>query len=76
MEERLIEIFKEYLPAWSWEEWQAAGASDKEDIVINALADLGPDMPIEVDEAYDIFGIGQQVLLMQTLVLVFRRLIR
>jgi hypothetical protein len=55
MEERLIELFKEYLPAWSWEEWQAAGASDKEDIVINALADLGPDMPIEVDEAYDIF---------------------
>lgn len=55
MEERLIEIFKEYLPAWSWEEWQAAGASDKEDIVINALADLGPDMPIGVDEAYDLF---------------------
>ena len=55
MEERLIEIFKEYLPAWSWEEWQAAGSSDKEDIVINALADLGPDMSIEVDEAYDIF---------------------
>ena len=55
MEERLIEIFKEYLPAWNWEEWQAAGSSDKEDIVINALADLGPDMPIEVDEAYDIF---------------------
>ena len=55
MEERLIEIFKEYLPAWSWEEWQAAGSSDKEDIVINALADLGPDMPIEIDEAYDIF---------------------
>lgn len=55
MEERLIEIFKEYLPAWSWEEWQAAGSSDKEDIVINALADLGPDVDIEVDEAYDIF---------------------
>ena len=55
MDERLIEIFKEYLPAWSWEEWQAAGASDKEDIVINALADLGPDMPIDVDEAYDLF---------------------
>ena len=55
MEERLIEIFKEYLPAWSWEEWQAAGSSDKEDIVINALADLGPDMDIEVDEAYDLF---------------------
>jgi hypothetical protein len=55
MEERLIEIFNEYLPAWSWEEWQAAGSSDKEDIVINALADLGPDMPIEVDEAYDLF---------------------
>jgi hypothetical protein len=55
MEERLIELFREYLPAWSWEEWQAAGASDKEDIVINALADLGPDMDIEVDEAYDLF---------------------
>jgi hypothetical protein len=55
MEERLIELFREYLPAWSWEEWQAAGTSDKEDIVINALADLGPEMPIEVDEAYDIF---------------------
>ena len=55
MEERLVELFRGYLPAWNWEEWQAAGASDKEDIVINALADLGPDMPIEVDEVYDIF---------------------
>lgn len=55
MEERLIELFYEYLKAWSWEEWQAAGSSDKEDIVINALADLGPNMSIEVDEAYDIF---------------------
>ena len=53
MEERLIEIFKEYLPAWSWEEWQAAGSSDREEIVINAIADLGPE--VDIDEAYDIF---------------------
>lgn len=55
MEERLIELFYEYLLAWNWEEWQAAGSSDKEEIVINALADLGPAMDIDVDKAYDLF---------------------
>jgi hypothetical protein len=53
MQEQLIELFYEYLPAWSWEEWQAAGSSDREEIVINAIADLGPD--VDIEEAYDIF---------------------
>jgi hypothetical protein len=53
MQEQLIELFYEYLPAWSWEEWQAAGSSDREEIVINAIADIGPD--IDIEEAYDIF---------------------
>ena len=53
MQEQLIELFYEYLPAWSWEEWQAAGSSDREEIVINAIADIGPE--VDIDEAYDIF---------------------
>jgi hypothetical protein len=53
--EQLIKLFQEYLAGWSWEEWQAAGSSDKEEIVVNAIADLGPSMNIDVEEAYDIF---------------------
>jgi hypothetical protein len=53
MQEQLIKLFYEYLPAWSWDEWQAAGSSDREEIVINAIADLGPE--VDIDEAYDIF---------------------
>ena len=53
--EQLINLFQEYLAGWSWEEWQAAGSSDREDIVVNAIADLGPSMTIDVEEAYDIF---------------------
>lgn len=53
MQEQLIELFYEYLPAWTWEEWQAAGASDKEEIAINAIADLGPE--VDIEEAYDLF---------------------
>lgn len=53
--EQLIKLFQEYLAGWSWEDWQAAGASDKEEIVVNAIADLGPSMNIDVEEAYDIF---------------------
>ena len=53
MYDTLINLFQEYLVGWSWEEWQAAGSSDREEIVVNALADFGPDM--DVDEAYDLF---------------------
>ena len=53
IEETLVTVFMSYLQDWSWEEWQAAGSSDREEIVVNALADLGPD--IDVEEAYDIF---------------------
>ncbi len=53
MQEQLIKLFQEYIKAWSWEEWQAAGSSDREDVVINALADLGPE--VDIDEAYDLF---------------------
>ena len=55
MYDTLIKLFQEYLAGWTWEEWQAAGSSDREEIVVNALADLGPDLSIEVDEAYDLF---------------------
>lgn len=55
MMEQLIKLFQEYLAGWSWEEWQAAGSSDKEEMVVNAIADLGPSMNIDVEEAYDIF---------------------
>ena len=53
MTEQLIKLFQEYLTGWSWEEWQAAGSSDREEIVVNAIADLGPE--VDVEEAYDIF---------------------
>lgn len=53
IEETLVAVFLDYLQDWTWEEWQATGASDREEIVVNALADLGPD--IDVEEAYDIF---------------------
>ena len=53
MEAQLIELFKEYLEDWSWEEWQAAGSSDREEVVVNAVADIGPEM--DVEDAYDIF---------------------
>jgi hypothetical protein len=52
-QETLIPLFQEYLSGWSWEEWQAAGSSDREEVVVNALADLGPEM--DVEEAYDLF---------------------
>ncbi len=55
MTEQLIKLFQEYLLDWSWDEWQAAGSSDREEVVINALADLGPNMNIDVEEAYDLF---------------------
>lgn len=51
--ELLTDLFYEYLAGWTWEEWQAAGVSDREEVVVNALADYGPD--IYVDDAYDLF---------------------
>lgn len=53
MEARLINLFYKYLEGWSWEEWQAAGSSDREEVAVNAIADLGPE--VDVEEAYDIF---------------------
>lgn len=55
MTEQLIKLFQEYLLDWSWDEWQAAGSSDREEVVINAIADLGPNTSIDVEEAYDLF---------------------
>ena len=52
-DEALINLFYEYLSGWTWDAWQAAGTSDKEEVVVNALADYGPD--IYVDDAYDLF---------------------
>ena len=55
MTEQLIKLFQEYLTGWSWEEWQAAGSSDREEVVVNAIADLGSNMDMDVEEAYDLF---------------------
>lgn len=49
----LIDLFYEYLSGWTWEEWQAAGSSDREEVVVNALVDYGAD--IYIDDAYDLF---------------------
>lgn len=53
--ERLVKLFWDYLSGWSWEEWEAAGAAEKEEIVTSALADLGPGVDFDVEEAYDLF---------------------
>ena len=53
--EQLIKLFREYLSSWSWEEWEAAGAADKEEIVTNAVAEFGPYLPFDIDEAYELF---------------------
>jgi hypothetical protein len=53
--ERLIKSFWDYLSGWSWEEWEAAGSAEKEEIVTNALADLGPGADFDIEEAYDLF---------------------
>ena len=53
MESKLINLFYEYLKGWSWDEWQAAGSSDKEEVAVNAIADFGPE--VDIDEAYDLF---------------------
>lgn len=53
--ERLIRLFWDYVSDWSWEEWEAAGAADKEEIVTNALAELGPGADFDIEEAYDLF---------------------
>ena len=53
MESKLINLFYEYLKGWSWDEWQAAGSSDREEVAVNAIADFGPE--VDIDEAYDLF---------------------
>ena len=53
--EKLIKLFWDYVSDWSWEEWEAAGAAEKEEIVTNALAELGPYSDFDIDEAYDLF---------------------
>lgn len=53
MRAELLDYFWDELTGWDYESWQSAGAKDKEDIVVGALADLGP--TIDVEEAYELF---------------------
>lgn len=49
----LLDYFWDELTGWDYESWQSASSKDKEEIVVGALADLGPS--IDVEEAYDLF---------------------
>ncbi len=51
--DQLIDYFWDELNSWDWESWQGAGASDKEEIVVGAIADLG--INVDIDEAYSLF---------------------
>lgn len=51
--DQLISYFRDELNGWDWESWQSAGASDKEEIVVGAIAELG--INVDIDEAYNLF---------------------
>ena len=50
---KLMDQFKAGLEAWDWETWSASGSSEREEIVVNAIAELG--LQIGIEEAYDLF---------------------
>ena len=53
--EQLIKLFREYASDWSWEEWEAAGAADREEVVTNAIAEFGPYVEFDIEDAYELF---------------------
>jgi hypothetical protein len=53
IKEKLIDIFLDSIFGWTWSDWCSTGSKDKEEIVADAIADLG--LEVDVDEAYDLF---------------------
>lgn len=50
---RLINLFQDALAGWTWEDWEAAGSSEKESIVAYATANIG--QPVDTQIVYDLF---------------------
>ena len=50
---RLINLFQDALAGWTWEDWEAAGSSEKESIVTYATANIG--QPVDTQTVYDLF---------------------
>jgi hypothetical protein len=50
---KLIDLFWESIEDWTWGDWCSTSSKDKEEIVVDAIADLG--LEVDIDEAYDLF---------------------
>lgn len=50
---RLINLFQDALAGWTWEDWEAAGSSEKESIVTYATENIG--QPVDTQMVYDLF---------------------
>ena len=52
--EMLVSKFWEGIENLSWEDWCELSSSEKEEIVVDVLADLN-DMTLDTDEVYEVF---------------------
>lgn len=53
IELKLINEFNNSLSGWDWETWCATGARDKEEIVAEAVVELG--VQVDITDAYELF---------------------
>lgn len=51
-EARVIEMFWDHLKGWDWDSWSGTSVSDREEIAVDVIAELGI---VDVDEVYDLF---------------------
>ena len=53
--DKLIDLFYEDISYTPWDVWCDTSSTDKERVVVDALAKLGLSEVIDIDEAYDLF---------------------
>jgi len=53
--DRLIDLFWAGLQGWTYDSWESASSSEKEDIVTAAIVELGDFAAADIDEVYDLF---------------------
>lgn len=54
MIEKLVSMFWDGIRDLSWDDWCCMSSSDKEEIVVDVIADLD-DITLDVDEVYETF---------------------
>lgn len=53
--DRLIDRFWAGLQGWTYDSWESASSSDKEDIVADAMLEIGNFTAVDIDDVYDLF---------------------